>query len=158
MSELKDFISSGWGRRVLSGLGVLLIALLIFHAGVSIGSRRHFQGRGGPGFGFRAAPGFFEVRMPRGFIQNGHGTVGTVESVSTSSIMVDTRDGSSQTVLLTDATVIRSGGGDASSTAVSVGQQVIVLGTPNDDGSISANLIRSLPSPLDIEKFNTKRP
>lgn len=143
MEQFKKLVPSEKVRRVLYGLGVLLVALLIFHAGVVTGSHRHSPGRGGPGFGFRV-PGF-NVQLPRGFIPNGHGSVGTIQSVSTSSITLQTRDGTTQTVLLTGKTSIRTASGAASSTALSVGQQVIILGTPNDDGTISADLIRATP-------------
>ena len=146
MEEFKKWVLSEKVRWILYGFGVFFVALLIFHAGVVTGSHRHFSDRPGPGFGFRG-PGF-NVQMPRGFIYNGHGAVGTIQSVSTSSITLQTRDGTTQTVLLTGKTSIRTASGAASSTALSVGQQVIILGTPNDDGTISADLIRATPGPI----------
>jgi|SRR3989344_7553929 len=143
MEQFKKLVPSEKVRQVLYGLGILFVAMLIFHAGVVTGSHRHFPGKAGPGFGLRG-PGF-NVQLPRGFIPNGHGSVGTIQNVSTSSITLQTRDGATQTVLLTDKTSIRTQSGAASSTALSVGQQVIILGTPNDDGTISADLIRATP-------------
>jgi len=146
MEEYKKWVPSEKVRWVLYGLGILFVALLIFHAGVVTGSHRHFPGRAGPGFGFRG-PGF-NVQLPRGFISNGHGSVGTIQSISTSSLSLETRDGATQTVLLSDKTSIRTESGATSSTALLVGPKVIILGTPNDDGTISADLIRTTPSPI----------
>lgn len=155
MEEFKKWVPSEKARRILYGLGILIVASLIFHAGVVTGSYRHSPGRNGPGWGFRG-PGF-NVQLPRGFIPNGHGAVGTIQSVASSSVALQTRDGSTQTVLLTGKTIIRNRSDNASSTALTAGQQVVVLGTPNDDGTISADLIRVMPGNFPIRNGSLKR-
>ena len=112
------------GRRVLYGIGGLFIALLIFHAGLVAGSHRHMRG---------------EKHGWHGFTMEGHGTVGIVQDVASSSIRIQTRDGLSQIVRLTPTTQVRAD--DASSTIPASGQYVTVLGVPNDDGTLSATLI-----------------
>ena len=141
MDKFKELIPSQNIRYLLYGLGALLLVLLIFHAGVVAGSHRRHSERGE--WGFRPPfPGFFDVRLPRGFILDGHGTVGVVQSVGSSSIILQTRDDSTKTVFLSSKTIIRAGFGDASSTALSPGLHIVVLGTPNNDGALFADLIR----------------
>lgn len=145
--DFKKAAPSGATRLFLYVLGIVLVVLLIFHAGFVAGSRhRSYPGEGGLGFRVHA-PGFGEMRLPRGFLPHGHGTVGTIQSISTSSITLQTRDGSSQTVLVSDKTLIRNSDGSASSSALTKGLPVIVLGTPDETGQISAELIRLLPPP-----------
>lgn len=145
MSDFKNFMSSERGRKTLYALGALFLAILIFHAGVAVGSHRHVRGKSEMehGWGFRG-PGF-DVKFPRGFIAGSHGAVGIIVSVGSSSITLRTRDGETQTVLLTNTTVTRSESGDASSTTLSVGQHIIILGSPSDAGALTADLIRILP-------------
>ncbi len=144
MNALKDLLLKKNIRKILVGIGVLFLAVLIFHAGISVGSHRHVSPRNDASWGFRA-PGGFNIRMPRGFISNGHGAVGTIQSVASSSVSLKTRDGRTQTVLLTGATTIKNSAGYASSSPLSVGQQIVVLGTPDSDGNIAADLIRVMP-------------
>jgi hypothetical protein len=143
MNNIKEFIYSQNGRRVLYIIGAFLLSALIFHAGLVIGSHRNFRGNAGRNWGFKA-PGFY-VQFPRGFIQNGHGTVGTIQSVATSSVIIQKRDEAVQMIMITDKTTIRYQSKNASSTALAIGQQIVALGTPNDDGSMIASLIRVVP-------------
>ena len=123
MKNLKEYIVSVKSRRPIYGIGALLIALLIFHTGVAIGSHRHHR----------------ERRGWHGFITEGHGAVGIIQEVASSSLRMQMRDDSPQTVWLTSTTIIR--GDDASSTTLVAGQQIVVLGTPRGDGTLSADLI-----------------
>jgi hypothetical protein len=127
-------------------LGALLLVLLIFHAGYVAGARHRFPrgGERGPEWGFQA-PGFGTVRFPHGFFLPEHGAVGTVQTVSTSSLMIETREGGVQTVLLTGKTMFRNLDGSASSTVLGKGMQVIILGVPDESGQISAEVVRIIP-------------
>ena len=77
---------------------------------------------------------------------NGGGMLsGTVAAEDSGSITLNTRDGSSHVVLVTpDTTVSKSVQGTMSD--VSVGSTVMVSGTTNSDGSVSANLIQLRPA------------
>lgn len=70
---------------------------------------------------------------------------GTVATKDSGSITIDTRDGSSHVVLITPATTVqKSVNGSVSD--VSVGSTIIVTGTTNSDGSVSAASIQLRPS------------
>src|SRR5438552_3136508 len=84
-------------RRVLYIVLGIVAALLIFHAGLAAGSHRHSRDR--DGFNRRPRAGFFS-RLPHGFIEEGHGVVGVVQSVATSSLTIATRSGALQTVYI----------------------------------------------------------
>lgn len=118
----------------------VLFALLLFLAGLAVGSHRRFARAEDKRWGFHG-PGF-NVRLPHGFIEDGRGVVGTIQSAATSSLTVLARDGSVQTVLIRAETTVRDRSGAASSTALVSGETVTVLGVRNADGTISADLIR----------------
>jgi hypothetical protein len=82
----------------------------------------------------------------RGGSASGNGLLsGTVASKDSGSITLNTRDGSSHVVLITpDTTVSKSVSGSQSD--VTVGSTIIVTGTTNSDGSVSASSIQLRPA------------
>lgn len=132
---MTKFWSTDRSTQIAYIVGALAIALLIFHAGFAIGSHRH------PPHGERRF-GFHGAELPHGYVAGGHGAVGVVESVASSSVSLQLRDGSIETLRLTDKTTIRSSNGATSTTALTPGQHIVALGTPGADGVISADLIR----------------
>ncbi len=134
---------SGRIHIVLAIVAAILLAALIFHAGVVVGSRGGFsRGAFGPRdeHRFRFSP--FGISFPRGFIENGHGAVGTVTDVSLPIFTVKTRGGTSQTVAVGTTTVLRSGGAPASTSTLRVGVPVVIIGEPDGQGRLTAFLIR----------------
>lgn len=125
------FFASAREHKVLYWTGALIFAALIFHAGVAVGSHRHFHGYDRP-HGFREY----------GFIADGHGTVGTIESVASSSLTLSTYGGETTQILFDDTTSIRDATGPSTTGALVTGAHIVVLGTPRDDGSLDARLIR----------------
>jgi hypothetical protein len=151
-------------KRVLLGLGSLVLVVLIaggsFFAGTVVGGNQArqsmFQGRFGgqagqfqrtdrtPQPGQPGQPGNLQPGQPGGGRQGG-GTMGTIKTVEGDTIVVTTQDGDVQ-VHATDTTLIEK------YTAVGVadlkeGERVVVSGSQNDDGSITARSIQSLRNP-----------
>lgn len=150
MKSIENFLSSRRARVAAGIIGALFLALLIFHAGVVFGARRaEFGGpfgRAGMERGFRPSffPGGFE--FPRGFISGTHGAVGTVTALALPTFTLQTREGTSQTILVSTSTLFRNMGTATNTEELSVGSSVIVLGEPDSQGRIDAKLIRILPS------------
>lgn len=125
------------------------IAVVTLVLGIGIGYVMHpasaAQGNRG---NFAGARGLAAANGARGFC-GGQGAgggflTGTVEKKDDGSITLNTRDGSSRVVLITPATsVSKSVIGDLSD--VSVGASVMVAGTTNGDGSLSATMIQLRP-------------
>lgn len=153
IQKIQNVGLSRWLAWMLIGLGVLLVVLLIFDAGVAVGMRRSIRMRGlsemsrgqPPQFGF----GSFGVSMPHGFIPDGHGAVGAIISISLPTLVIQTRDGTSEEVLLTASTTIR-GTTTLTQTDLHVGDKIVALGNPNAATSsqrLEAELIRVLSQP-----------
>ncbi len=138
-------------------LGAGLVLFLVFDAGFVLGSRRAMEMHGprmitmrgtaqGPNFGF----GGWGVAMPHGFLPEGHGAVGTIESISLPTITISTRDGDdAETVLLTPQTKIQGATSSISQDQLQVGQEVVALGEPGTTtaNQLTAVIIRILPPP-----------
>ncbi|MBU6321598.1 MAG: hypothetical protein KGI78_02200 [Patescibacteria group bacterium] len=130
-------------KIALAALGAVVVALLIFHAGVAVGSREALRARGPRLFAF----GSSTAGLPHVFIVHGHGAIGSVTSVAQGSFTLLTRDGSSETVEIATTTAVRSASGEASTTALAAGDTVLVLGAPASDGAIRADVIRIFATP-----------
>jgi hypothetical protein len=147
MKEFKNIVSSKKARLAVGIIGAVVLALLIFHAGVVFGSHRNSfgspSGRSGMSRGFRPPflPSGFE--LPHGFIPNRHGAVGAITAITLPTLTMETREGMSKTIMVSTSTMIRNMGGVDTKT-LSVGDKIIVLGGPDNQGRIDAKLIRIL--------------
>jgi len=94
------------------------------------------------------APGGFTrgAGMRSGNMASGGFLSGTVATLSSGSLTLNTRDGSSHVVILTPATTVSKSVSGAL-TDVSVGATVMVQGATNSDGSVSASVIQLRPTP-----------
>ena len=141
-------------RRILIIIAVLLLVLAVgggsFWAGMKMGENRLIQdparlmqmmmtGRDGrfpgqfPGMGHGPQPGVEAQRF-------GGGITGTIEAIEGDTLLISTEEGEIR-VQTTDTTLIEKsmamGVGD-----LEVGEQVVVSGSQNDDGSLTARSIR----------------
>ncbi|MFZ2881726.1 MAG: DUF5666 domain-containing protein, partial [Candidatus Moraniibacteriota bacterium] len=142
--------------------GAMLIALIIFASGVAVGFRkarfsyqwgqnyeRNFMGHGpaGPG-GMPVRSGEREgmrdfLRGPEGpDFRNAHGLAGAIISIADNNVIVRDRDGKENTVAVDDRTIIKRNADDLKISDLKVDDQVVVMGAPNDQGVVSAKLIR----------------
>lgn len=125
-------------KVALGIIGALLLALLVFLAGASVGAR-HARFMRGPE---RAGHGAFGIPFPpHGFTAGVHGIVGRVSAVGTSSLSVVARDG--ETVSVSYASTTRVVYDQGATTTLSLGDSVIIVGNPVDD-RVDATLIRIL--------------
>ena len=145
MATFEDYLftkNSKW--FIWGGLG-LLLAGLIFHAGVVVGSHRHVgQGRG-LGMGFEAHMPFGGgMMLPQGFMPGGHGALGTIAAITLPTLTLTSRDGTTLRVEVGSTTLIAGTAVNDPST-LQVGDTIIVIGDPNDTdepGEVDARLIR----------------
>jgi hypothetical protein len=130
-------------------LSVALIVVMIFSFGEFVGFRKaaftfrqgeqYFRNFDGPQRGFGD-----EIRG-RGFL-GAHGTIGTVLSVSSSSIVMKGRESRETSVLIQPNTSIMRFRDKVDISAISPGTEVVIIGSSNNDGVITAQLIRILPA------------
>ncbi len=138
-TDIKAFVKSHTFFKIVAILGACVIALVIFEAGVMVGFHKasfayHWQEHYGDNFGMAGG-------MGRGG-PNPHGTTGRIVSVSLPTFVVAGPDENERTVEVDDDTIIRDGNATASTTDLAPGKTVVVLGTPNDTGTIDAGFIR----------------
>jgi hypothetical protein len=151
-------------------VGVALVALLSFSAGLTVGIRkakfsyafgenyeRNFgtgvpmsgrqQGEDGMMDGGKRSMMPFADADSRDF-RNGHGLVGEVISTADGSIIVEDVFGNENTVSVGDNVIVKNGRETASVSDIAIGNHVAIIGEPDEEiGKVSARFVRILPEP-----------
>jgi hypothetical protein len=149
--KLEDIHQSKIVREIVIGIGVIILVLCILFVGINIGEHRaRFAGQFGDNFernflGPRdgmMGGGYFGGMMP-----GGHGAIGEIISLNLPQLIVTGPDNLEKTVLISTSTIIRQFQTNIQSSELKVGDFVVVLGNPNENGQIEAKLIRVMPNP-----------
>lgn len=117
------------------GAGIAIVLLLVFLAGIYIGSRKS---------------GMFPFWERRHVYQNGfipqrfgHGVVGTIDSVGKDTFVVKDRSGALKTILVDKKTILRRDHSEIKFADLKKEEQVIVIGEPQEqEGAIKAKVVR----------------
>ncbi len=131
-------------------IGVILIAVASFAIGFSAGLHkarfsyrfsenyeRNFIGLEHRGM----KEGVFRKMDGKSF-RSGHGVAGEILSIVDRTIVVRGSEGQENSIAVTDTTVYHKGGDRVNLEALAVGDRVVVLGKPSDDGVVTADLLR----------------
>lgn len=134
---------------ILVGAVLTVLIILVFVAGLHIGSRR------------AGALPFWERRYgfpQHGFVGGkfGHGTNGVIDSLGNNSLVVKERSGALITVLVDDKTTLRRDGSSIKFADLKGAEQVIVIGEPQKtEGAILAKVVRVFSSPAQATESGT---
>jgi len=148
MNQNRDIL-----KWVVVGLACFGAAVLIFGAGVFVGGTKakfsyrwaesYHKNFGGPKEGF-----FGDWKeMPRGEFMEGHGSFGEIIELNTStssgrgSFVIKGRGDMEKIILTVPETIIKNGR-DTVEDGLKVGDKVVIIGSPNNEGQIEAKLIR----------------
>ncbi len=139
------FFRSVWFTRALYGLGGLIVLLTVFQLGVVVGfhkarfsyrwAENYHRTFGGPRAGLWGDVEDHEF-------MDSHGLVGTVIKVDGTSVVVKGSDGLEKVISTTPATTLERGRQVVQLSDLKVDDKIVVLGSPQDDGSIAAKFIR----------------
>ena len=143
--DLNKFFQSKTFKTVLCVIGGLIVLLLVFGAGAFVGFKKasfsyqwgenYHRNFAGPRGGFL---GDFEGKD---FIE-AHGIVGQIIKIDGSTLIVKGKDGVEKIVLVSDKTGINNRRETVKVSDLKVDDQVVIIGSPNEQGQIEAKLIR----------------
>jgi len=153
-------------KWVIIGLAGFVVIVLIFGAGIFVGGMKarfsyrwaesYHKNFAGPREGF-----FGDWRnpppLPGDFIES-HGTFGEIIKVNDSDFIIKGRDNIEKLILIKEDTVIEKGRITIKKDELKVGNSVVVIGSPNEEGQIEAKLIRifngeDIKTPLSFPRF-----
>ncbi len=151
--KFKNFLQSNKAKHILTGIGIAVITLVVFQAGVFVGFKKAtFSGRIGDNyyqtFGNRTMPPFSGVKGMD--LPNTHGTIGKIAIITLPKVMIADNDGIEKTILLNEKTDIRRFRDSIKPEELKAGDFVTVIGEPDNNGQIEARLIRVMPTPPNI--------
>ncbi len=142
-------------KTILIAVGALVVALLIFQAGIFVGYRKASFSYGS-GDNFHRMFGSPEHRgmMGRGDMRgfsnkeftSAYGTTGTIVKIELPNLIIAGTDKVEKVVVVNEKTILRLLRNDLKSTDLKVGYTIIVIGSPNSSSQIEAKLIRVVPT------------
>ncbi|MFA6585967.1 MAG: hypothetical protein WCS86_02280 [Candidatus Paceibacterota bacterium] len=154
MKKIYEDIKKVFESKVSTGfiylIGAIIIVILIFSAGVSVGFHKASFGRAWgenyeKNFGMRPSgpmSGFGKDNFP-----NANGAIGKIIKITLPTIIVRDKNNTEKVILLSDNTQIQEMMANIKSTDLSLDDYIIVIGSPNNQGQIEAKFIRVMPSP-----------
>lgn len=151
IDDIKTTLKTPGAKRILLILVAVIALLLTFHVGKLAGyhkarfsngwEQNYHRNFAGPRKGFGG--GDFS---DRDFI-DAHGTFGQIMAVDGSTLVIKGRDDVEKTVLLGAETSINRFHEKIAAGDLKVGDFVVVIGQPDDQGRIAAKLVRVMPPP-----------
>ena len=153
MEHIKEVLKKSKVRKIVIILVCIVVALLIFQAGMFVGFKK-------AGFSFRTGEQYFRqmnggrndqfMGMNRSDFENSHGAIGKIINISLPSIIIADKDNVEKTVTISTSTEIKNFKDSVKSEDLKVGDFVTVIGSPNDKAEIEAKLIRIMPDPANM--------
>jgi len=137
-------------KLIIVGLVCFVVVVLIFGAGVFVGGMKakfsyswaesyHKNFAGPPG-------GFFgdwrKFPPPPGEFIEGHGTFGEIIKINNSDFVIKGQNNVEKIILIKEDTIIEKGRETVKKDELKVGNYIVVIGSPNEQGQIEAKLIR----------------
>ena len=162
--EQKNFLQSKIFARILYGIGIVIVALLIFQAGMFVGFRKaEFSGRFGDNyrqtFGGPKEPGngIMGIFFGSSDFPNPHGAVGKIIKITLPTIVTIGPDNVEKIILIKKDTIINRFRETIQPTDLKIDDRIVVIGSPNSSSQIEAKLIRIVPAPMMNYATTTQR-
>lgn len=134
-------------KWVIIGLAGFVVLVLVFGAGVKVGTLKarysyrwadnYHKNFAGPRGGFL---GDWQ-RFPAGDFISGHGAFGEIIEMKDNGFVIKGRE-NVEKVIVTDEETTITKGRETIKDGLKVGDRVVIIGTPNEEGQIEAKLIR----------------
>ena len=144
--KIKKVFESKISFGILCGIGTLIVALLIFSAGVNVGFRKASFGHAW-GENYERNFGFSPNRPMLGGedFPNANGAIGKIIKIELPTIIVQDKDNTEKVILLKDDTKIEEMRKPITTNDLKLDDFVVIIGAPNVQGQIEAKFIRVMP-------------
>jgi hypothetical protein len=163
--DINKFFQSKLFRGIIFGIAAFIILLLIFKAGTFVGFRKaDFSYKWGENYNrnFAGPRGGFLGGFEREDLMNAHGVIGQIikidpstssgqatstNSGQTGTVIIKGKDDIEKIIIVKDNTVIRRLNETVKLNDLKIGDYIVVIGGPDNNGQIEAEFIRLMPPP-----------
>ncbi len=152
--KILELFDSKVSIKILYGIGAIIVLILSFSLGVSVGFHKASFGQAWgdnyeKNFGIIGNDGMMLNRPFPGKdnFPNAHGAVGKIIKIELPTLIVQDKDNTEKVVLLKSDTKIEKMRTEIKTSDLLVDDFIVVIGSPNDKGQIEAKFIRAMPSP-----------
>jgi hypothetical protein len=146
-------------KGILVGIGILIVFLVIFQIGVFVGLKKasFSYGWGDNYYKNFAGPRGEMMREFEGRdMMGGHGVFGSILKIETPNIIIKGSDNLEKIIATDDKTQIMNLRDPIKISNLKPDENVVVIGTPDESGKITARLIRVMPLPPEGFQFQTQ--
>ena len=136
-------------KIVILVLVIVGAVMVIFATGVWVGQLRaqfSFQWAENYHYNFGGPKKGILGNLPSADFTNSHGIYGTIVMLNKGSLIVTDDDHKEKTAIISPTTTLVNNVGAITSSDIRIGDQVVIIGQPNDQGQIEAKFIRVLPA------------
>ena len=159
--KILDIFESKISIKILYGVGGVIILIIAFSLGISVGFHKASFGKAWGenyerNFGMMPnRPGFGKDNFP-----NSHGAIGKIIKIELPTIIVQDKNNTEKVVLLKDNTKVEKMMQEIKMNELMIDDFIIAIGSPNDQGQIEAKLVRVMPAPelLNNTPITNERP
>ena len=151
--DINKFLDSKIFKIVILCIAVFMVLAFVFNLGVFVGEKKaefsfkwaekYHKNFGGPEAGFFGNM----MEMGRQFTE-ANGVFGEIININNQTITIKGIDNIEKSILVGDKTTLRFQRDDKKFSDLKIGDSIVVVGQPNDNGQIEANLIRVMPPQL----------
>jgi hypothetical protein len=137
-------------KWIIIGLAGFVIIVLIFGAGMFIGGMKarfsyqwaesYHKNFAGPRGGFLGD--WRQLPSPPGDFIESHGTFGEIIQINDSDFVIKGQGDLEKIIVINEDTILEKGRMAIKKDDLKVGDQVVIIGSPNEQGQIEAKLIR----------------
>jgi hypothetical protein len=150
MEQVKEVLKKSKVKWIICILGSIVVALLIFQAGIYVGVNK-------ASFSFKMGEQYFRqmnnmpndnfMGMNRQDFTDSHGSAGKIISIKLPLIVVADKDGVEKTILISTSTEIKQFKDSIKPSDLKINDYIAVIGTPDNNAELEARLIRIMPDP-----------
>ena len=157
--NIKKILESKVAVRILYGIGIFIVAMLIFSAGITVGFNKASFGHAW-GENYERNFGMMPNRLMFGGdnFPNAHGAIGKIIKIELPTIIVQDRDNTEKVILIKNDTQIQKLKENITINDLKMDDFIVVIGTPNEQGQIEAKLIRIMPTGMPVPTPQTPAP
>jgi len=148
--HIQEALQSKKVRSLIFVIGFVVVALMIFAAGMEVGyMKASFSFQFGDGYyrPFDSGENHHGMGIFSAPISGAHGVTGKILSIALPTMVVADRDNTEKVVQIENETVIRAERKTIAPSDLRAGDLVVVIGEPDASAEIEAKFIRVLPPP-----------